>query len=69
MIRILTTQSESMNFKGRRNKVFKCPGCGCVFEADENEYFHAFDINTFVDRYLVEKCPKCGDRVCLSIQR
>lgn len=43
----------------KKTKVFKCPICYCVFEADEGEYYvKQIDYNH--DSYFC-KCPNCGN--------
>lgn len=51
------------------NMRFVCSECGCIFEAENNEYTHVFDVDRFEDHYLVEGCPECGRNVYLIIQR
>lgn len=42
-------------------KQFECPECGCVFEADENEYSRwNAPMN---ETYFVAICPCCGESV------
>ncbi len=39
-----------------KTKRFECPTCGCIFEADEDEY----DVdNDFYSSFYC-KCPNCG---------
>ena len=46
---------------------FKCPKCGCIFEADRTEYRYSFYGN-----YLALKCdcPEegCGCKVCREVE-
>jgi hypothetical protein len=44
-------------------KEFKCYMCGCVFESNE------YETKYFPDRYCkshVNKCPCCGEDVCVD---
>ena len=36
---------------------FKCSWCGCVFEADREDYTEHFDRN---EHYYNSTCPTCG---------
>lgn len=38
-------------------KRFKCGSCGCVFEADKEEYTSGTQYNEI---YFQCKCPECG---------
>lgn len=40
---------------------FTCGRCGCVFEADGNDYRTERD--PFNDLYYSTCCPNCGDRI------
>lgn len=44
----------------RRTKRFRCPYCGCIFEADEGEYKHGPQWEP--EAYCV--CPTCGKNAC-----
>lgn len=46
---------------------FVCSECGCVFEVENTEYKHMFDIDKLEDHYLVEGCPECGSNVYLIV--
>ena len=48
--------------KTLRIKRFECKECGCIFEADKNEYETSSDYRETV--YRIE-CPTCGNRVCM----
>lgn len=49
--------------KIKHTKKFHCPDCGCLFEADEDEYEH----ESYVwDEYYACKCPTCGKRVIIG---
>lgn len=41
-------------------KQFRCGKCGCVFEADPEDYVSGFDY--YGDKaYYYSGCPKCGN--------
>lgn len=47
-------------------KRFECPRCGCVFEADDSEYYHGTEgwgqancHGVEVHLYFYCKCPEC----------
>ncbi len=47
--------------QGVKTVKFICPECGCVFEADEDEYK---DIGVVFKAYIYKcKCPCCGEKV------
>lgn len=38
---------------------FKCPNCGCVFEADEDDYIVIMNFRNDFCSFLESKCPAC----------
>lgn len=38
-------------------KIFECSDCGCVFEAEKDEYTYGVQYN---EEYYYCKCPECG---------
>ena len=42
-------------------KRFKCSKCGCVFEADPEDYVRRFDYYEG-EAYYYSGCPECGNR-------
>ena len=55
--------------RGRYDKKFNCKECGCVFEANFNEYElsdpndDAYIVNRHVRFTAKTKCPSCSSRV------
>lgn len=43
---------------------FKCPYCGCVFEADEDDYTMTADSHN--DYCLESECPTCNRMVYID---
>jgi endogenous inhibitor of DNA gyrase (YacG/DUF329 family) len=43
---------------------FKCPYCGCVFDADEDDYILSQD--THNDFTLESECPTCNATVVIE---
>lgn len=39
-------------------KIFRCYGCGCVFEAEKCEYSSGIQYN---ETYYYCKCPECSE--------
>lgn len=50
---------EELKAKLKATKRFECKTCGCVFEADEDEY--EFEEDYIYSSYYC-KCPNCGQR-------
>ena len=42
-------------------KRFKCRNCGCVFEADRQDYEEVYILSN--GYYLLIDCPTCGRRI------
>lgn len=43
---------------------FKCPDCGCVFEADEDDYTMTMNLRN--DFCLESECPTCHRNVYID---
>lgn len=40
-----------------KTKRFECSNCGCVFDADENDYY---ENDSLITRMYAAYCPTCG---------
>lgn len=49
-------------------KRFVCSKCGCVFEADKNEYKENFYCGQILEGFSC-KCPTCGEDVSKIAKR
>ncbi len=45
--------------KVNKTRQFTCPECGCIFEADKDEYVFSMDVYGQPDGYYVT-CPYCN---------
>lgn len=47
-----------------QTKQFQCDWCGCIFEADINDYTeHTF----YGVGFLASSCPNCNKPVCIDV--
>jgi len=47
-------------------KRFECEVCGCIFEADKDEYTGHSQYN---EMWFIARCPECGGRACEKFSR
>ena len=54
----------------KRTKLFTCDNCGCVFEADENEYKYCdYSTAMYYNSDAKCKCPSCGNDAYAEYRR